>query len=373
MVRYLINKPGGKLNPTDMLLAKKILKFKCLVGLYDELEASMAKFALYFGWSRDNASQVARCRAAVVAKGDKNVLGHPISTRHENDMMTSMHAIKMGSVEWRAIARQNRFDLELFEYAKRIYKVQGEQIFDLVGHNADSPRVEGNQFLKKRNTQSMEGETHVGTFSENSVGDQRVVVMTDALAMHLEGSDALEEDEKFANGGAEEGGMSDGTAESDGNAQDISDSDGSIKSDTAPQPEQAVVKSDGNTQDLSDLGGSIKGATTLQSEQAEGETDINIQVKESDRSAQEVVADSDRSMEGDTVLQKEQGKMKSEENTQVMSDPDGSMKGAMTLQTEQVEGEPNMNVQENESDGNTQVVSDTDHSMEVAGQERRGF
>ena len=129
LTRFLVSKPGGKLNPGDMLMAKKIVKFKCLVGLYDDIETSMARFQRYFGWnvhdSEEKKADVVRCRSEKISQGDKNVLGHP--------------TVREGSVAWKAIVRQNQYDMELYQYVKNLYKIQGEQIFDVVGHEVPGP------------------------------------------------------------------------------------------------------------------------------------------------------------------------------------------------------------------------------------------
>jgi len=124
LTRFLVSKPGGTLNHSDMLMAKKIIKFKCLVGLYDDIEASMARFHRYFGWnakqSPETKSRIKQCTSEKITQGDKNILEHP--------------TVRQNSVAWNAIVHQNRFDMELYEYAKKIYRIQGEQIFDVVGH-----------------------------------------------------------------------------------------------------------------------------------------------------------------------------------------------------------------------------------------------
>jgi len=137
VTRFLVDKPGGKLTHGDMLLAKKIIKFKCLVGLYEDMEVSMARFQRYFGWDARDASpeqkaEVVKCRSLAVARGDKNAM-HPDGS-----------AVREGSIAWNAIVRMNVFDMELYEYVKKIYKVQGEQIFDVVGSHNSAPRSPGN-------------------------------------------------------------------------------------------------------------------------------------------------------------------------------------------------------------------------------------
>lgn len=136
VTRFLVNKPRGKLTHSDLLLAKKILKFKCLVGLYDEMEASLARFQKYFRWndvteSPENAMDVAKCRRDIISNGDK-VLDHPVSVK-DGELDGKFDAVvREGSSTWNAIAKQNKFDMELYEYAKRVYKSQGDDIFNIV-------------------------------------------------------------------------------------------------------------------------------------------------------------------------------------------------------------------------------------------------
>ncbi|KAL3797805.1 hypothetical protein ACHAW5_009137 [Stephanodiscus triporus] len=143
MTRFLANRPGGKLAREDMLLAKTIVESKCLVGLYEDIEVSLARFARFFGWERpkDNstaarsAADVVRCRSEAVARGDGHVSGKPSG---DNGVMST---VRPGSLAWNAIVRMNAFDMELYEYAKRVYQTQAEEIFDVVGYELPSSVV----------------------------------------------------------------------------------------------------------------------------------------------------------------------------------------------------------------------------------------
>lgn len=134
LTRFLVKKPRGKLTHSDLLLAKKIIKYKCLVGIYDDIEASLARFQRYFGWdinSPGKTDEIEKCRADVISAGDR-VLDHPISVKEEEWKAKSDGVVREGSTTWNAIARQNKFDMEIFEYAKRLYKTQGAEIFNIV-------------------------------------------------------------------------------------------------------------------------------------------------------------------------------------------------------------------------------------------------
>jgi hypothetical protein len=117
MTRFLVNKPGGKLTKHDMLVAKEILRMKCLIGIYEDIENSLLRFQIYFGWSQNSPpDQVRACRTAVLQAGDP---------RHK------IPEIDPSSTAYLALANVNKFDLELYAYARKLYDVQGEQIFGI--------------------------------------------------------------------------------------------------------------------------------------------------------------------------------------------------------------------------------------------------
>ena len=147
MTRFLVNKPGGTLGRGDMLLAKRIIKTKCLVGLYEDIEVSLSRFVRFFGWEQPrggggnsttaprSAADVVRCRSEAVARGDRYVSGKP-SVGGGGGGGGDMATVRPGSLAWNAIVRMNLFDLELYEYARRVYQTQAEGIFDVVGYES---------------------------------------------------------------------------------------------------------------------------------------------------------------------------------------------------------------------------------------------
>lgn len=125
--RFLVNKPRGPLTKADMSLAKRILRRKVLIGLYEDMDTSLARFQRYFGWDGDGdpdndtpaeRENVRQCRGAVVEAGDKRLRDHP--------------TVEEGSAEWEAIAERNRYDIALYEYAAKLYKKQAKEIFGVV-------------------------------------------------------------------------------------------------------------------------------------------------------------------------------------------------------------------------------------------------
>merc|ERR1740124_30473 len=117
MTRFLINKQRGKLKKEDMLVAKEILRTKCLVGLYEDIQNSLKRFHEYFGWSQTASKEhISQCRSAVVEAGDERLI---------------TPKLELNSKEYNSLVQINLYDLELYEYVKRLYKIQGEQIFGL--------------------------------------------------------------------------------------------------------------------------------------------------------------------------------------------------------------------------------------------------
>ena len=141
VTRFLVDKTKGKLTHSDMLLAKMIVRYKVLVGLYDELDTSMARFQRYFGWKDTSKTRadIAICRSKTVARGDKNVLGHPTSIEDGKAVgslqsnNSAVEEVLTGTAAWKSIERHNLFDIELYEFAKKVYALQGKHIFDVVG------------------------------------------------------------------------------------------------------------------------------------------------------------------------------------------------------------------------------------------------
>jgi hypothetical protein len=117
MTRFLVDKQGGKLTNHDMLVAKEILRMKCLIGIYEDLESSLLRFQIYFGWSPNSPpDQVKSCRTAVLQAGDPR---------------NNIPELDPSSTAYMALTHVNKYDLELYAYARKLYDIQGEQIFGI--------------------------------------------------------------------------------------------------------------------------------------------------------------------------------------------------------------------------------------------------
>mmetsp|Transcript_12291 Transcript_12291/g.17476 ORF Transcript_12291/g.17476 Transcript_12291/m.17476 type:complete len:451 (+) Transcript_12291:46-1398(+) len=114
VTRFLLNKFSGPLQKDDMRAAKEVVRKKVLVGLFDDIEGSMARFEKYFGWTQpgtEDEANTGKCRKAIIEAWDK---------RHDHP------PIIQDGPEWKAIVAANRWDLELYQYVKILYKYQGK-------------------------------------------------------------------------------------------------------------------------------------------------------------------------------------------------------------------------------------------------------
>ncbi|KAL3811833.1 hypothetical protein ACHAXA_004260 [Cyclostephanos tholiformis] len=115
MVRTLVNKMTGPLEPEDMNVAMEILKRKCLVGLMDDMEGSITRYHNYFRFETPykNALDCSR-RNFAMKGGNVGQNGHIHPTLDPN------------SETYTILEQKNMLDVRLYEYARELYAEQGE-------------------------------------------------------------------------------------------------------------------------------------------------------------------------------------------------------------------------------------------------------
>lgn len=144
MVRLLTNtQPGKEVTDHELELAKRIIQLKCLVGMYDDIDNSVTRFDRYFSWevlagrtsnnankglspqliAKQRREEIQKCSNETASVGDRWL-----------DMQTTIKGtrIQEGSDIWDKLAKSNQFDLQLYGYAKLVYKYQAEHIFEEV-------------------------------------------------------------------------------------------------------------------------------------------------------------------------------------------------------------------------------------------------
>jgi hypothetical protein len=113
MVRFLLNELTKELTENDLNIAKVILRQKCLVGLLEEKDETMARLQQYFGWTTSDEDK--RCI--------EKKLDWAWPMKHKHPM------IEKDSKAWTLIVANNSFDMKLYDFAKELFNQQGQQLF----------------------------------------------------------------------------------------------------------------------------------------------------------------------------------------------------------------------------------------------------
>jgi|EP00970_Alexandrium_tamarense_P013188 hypothetical protein len=98
----------GPLTNDDFLVAKEILRRKCLVGLMDRMSESITRFHTFFGFGDD---ATLGCANSNFATGGENGHKHP--------------PLDPNSEAYNIMATKNQLDIRLHEYAQQLFEEQG--------------------------------------------------------------------------------------------------------------------------------------------------------------------------------------------------------------------------------------------------------
>jgi len=109
MTRSLTGQVRGEITQDHLNLAKEILRRKCIIGLFDHHEETMRRFKIYFNW--DDSERKQDCINKMMMK--------TLSSRQEYSSLSK------DSLGWELLMMRNRFDMELFSYARYLF---GEQM-----------------------------------------------------------------------------------------------------------------------------------------------------------------------------------------------------------------------------------------------------
>ena len=110
MVRFLVDKPGNArqvpLTRQDLEKAKIIVRDKVWVGFIDNMQESVEKFGRKFGWS--TLPQFNQCVENI---------GHGGANRTPHAMVPE------NSIEWQELRKVHALDMELYDYARALWRV----------------------------------------------------------------------------------------------------------------------------------------------------------------------------------------------------------------------------------------------------------
>ena len=115
MVRTLLGKMTGPLEPDDVNVAIATLGRKCLVGLMEDMEGSVTRFHHYFRFRTPYDDALGCSRRNFATKGGnhgQNGHVHP--------------SLDPESETYKILEHKNQLDVRLYDYAKELYAEQGE-------------------------------------------------------------------------------------------------------------------------------------------------------------------------------------------------------------------------------------------------------
>ena len=146
MTRMLIDKRNerfhGELTEDDLQLAKNTLREKVLVGLMTRMEESITRFDAYFHIQpRNDPETVQSCKNGLLGHGSSGTggNGHESSHKDKADTSTATKPAKTnshkhpkvleGTDDWKLLARINKWDMKLWDYAVELFEEQGRTLF----------------------------------------------------------------------------------------------------------------------------------------------------------------------------------------------------------------------------------------------------
>jgi len=141
MVRTLVGKVDTHFHLVreDLDVAKEILRRKCLVGLLDEKSESMRRFIKFFGWNAElQRDSIMLTEGEETAEAIQAERWHNQIVKDEECQDRLLHwdwmnkhkhpVVEEGSLEYKLLESKNRYDLELYMYARQLFEEQFTQL-----------------------------------------------------------------------------------------------------------------------------------------------------------------------------------------------------------------------------------------------------
>ncbi|KAL7473940.1 hypothetical protein ACHAXS_014285 [Conticribra weissflogii] len=141
MVRTLVGKVDthSHLIREDLDMAKEILRRKCLVGLLDEKAETMRRFIKFFGWNAElQRDSIMLTEGEETAEAIQAERWHNQIVKDEECQDRLLHwdwmnkhkhpSVEEGSLEYKMLESKNRYDIELYMYARQLFEEQFTQL-----------------------------------------------------------------------------------------------------------------------------------------------------------------------------------------------------------------------------------------------------
>ena len=121
-----LNNLEDSVNIESLNFAKEILRRKCVVGVYENLEESVELFVDYFGWATDTSLEViTRQNQCIAEVTDRS---RDTTNSFYKKIIKQKYDIEYGSDIYDTIVAKNDLDMELYWYAYDLHKAQVAQM-----------------------------------------------------------------------------------------------------------------------------------------------------------------------------------------------------------------------------------------------------
>jgi hypothetical protein len=111
ITRHLVNQLEGDLVPGHLEIAKEILRRFCIVGLFESKDESMRRILDYFNFELNSDRSIA-CKDRTMHYAWRNKL--------------SYRKLHRNSTLYQTLAQMNPYDMELYDFAQRLFFHQTE-------------------------------------------------------------------------------------------------------------------------------------------------------------------------------------------------------------------------------------------------------
>lgn len=122
MTKMLTNTTNNELlTPTHFQVAKEVFGRKCLIGLTDHFEESMDRFSKFFHFESTHSINTHTKEETANFIEERRQCAHKIAASGVHHQYAK---ISHDSSTWKELERKNKYDMELYDYAKAMYYQQ---------------------------------------------------------------------------------------------------------------------------------------------------------------------------------------------------------------------------------------------------------
>ena len=126
LTRVITNTMEGELTQQHCEVAKEVFGRKCLVGFLDNLDKSIERMGKFFMW--EEIKSVNTHHSVMSSTTGKDMAGKRACSQRFVEHGVNRHPgyarVHKGSPVWAALGKKNKYDIQLYQYAKALYHQQ---------------------------------------------------------------------------------------------------------------------------------------------------------------------------------------------------------------------------------------------------------